>query len=295
MAKKKFIYYFGKKKAEGSAKMKELLGGKGANLAEMVNLGLPIPPGFTITTEVCGYFYKHRHNLPSGLDKEIKQSLKKIEKETGKVFNDAKNPLLISVRSGAKISMPGMMDTVLNLGLNDRTVIGLGQKTNNYRFAYDAYRRLIQMFGDVVLGLEKKDFEVILEKNKQKRKIKFDTELTTDDLKNIIEQYKKIIKRKTKKSFPQDPWKQLIMARDAVLKSWNTPRAKKYRELNNIHDKIGTAINFQAMVFGNLGKTSATGVGFTRNKFIQNHAKSFSRIKIVNQKIRKTLSRCSGF
>jgi len=265
MARKKFIYYFGNKKAEGNVKMKELLGGKGANLAEMVNLGLPIPPGFTITTEVCGYFYKHHHKLPADLDKKIKQSLKKMEKDTGKVFNDTKNPLLISIRSGAKISMPGMMDTVLNLGLNDQTVIGLGKKTNNYRFAYDAYRRLIQMFGDVVLNLEKKDFETILEKKKQKRKIKFDTELSVNDLKDIIDKYKKLIKKKTKKSFPQDPWKQLTMAIDAVFKSWNTPRAKKYRELNNISDNLGTAINFQAMVFGNLGKTSATGVGFTRD------------------------------
>ncbi len=258
---KKFVFYFGKEKAEGNAKMKDLLGGKGANLAEMVNLGFPIPPGFTISTQACVYFY-HHHCVPAGLDQAIKKALKKLAKETGNNFGGEKNPLLVSVRSGAKFSMPGMMDTVLNLGLNDKTVLGLAEKTQNPRFAYDAYRRLIQMFGPVVLGLEKNDFEQILEKKKKGR---LDSDLSLEDLKEIINQYKKLIKRKTKKPFPQNVEKQLIMARNAVFKSWDTPRAKKYRELNNIPHDLGTAVNIQSMVFGNLGPQSATGVGFTRN------------------------------
>ncbi len=261
----KIVYYFGDKKAEGRAEMKDLLGGKGANLAEMVNLGLPIPPGFTITTEVCRYFYQHHGKFPLRLDLEIKKAIQRIEKSAGKKFGDVDNPLLVSVRSGSKFSMPGMMDTVLNLGLNDKTVIALAKQTNNPRFAFDAYRRLIHMFGNVVLGVEKKLFEKILEQTKKRLKIKFDTDLKENDLKELIVKYKNLIKQKTKKSFPQDPWQQLIMARDAVFKSWNVPRAKTYRQLNKIPDDLGTAVSIQTMVFGNLGDDSATGVGFTRN------------------------------
>jgi len=261
----KTVYHFGGKKADGRAEMKDLLGGKGANLAEMVNLGLPVPPGFTITTKVCQYFLQHRGKLPLNLDSEIKKSVQKIEKSVGKKFGDVNNPLLVSVRSGSKFSMPGMMDTVLNLGLNDKTVIGLAKQSNNYRSAFDAYRRLLHMFGDVVLGVDKKLFEQILTQTKKRLKIEFDIELTGQDLKNLVIKYKKLIQQKTKKDFPQDPWQQLSMARDAVFKSWNVPRAKTYRKLNKISDDLGTAVNIQAMVFGNLGSHSATGVGFTRN------------------------------
>jgi len=261
----KIVYYFGDKKAEGKAEMKDILGGKGANLAEMVNLGLPIPPGFTITTKVCQYFLQHRGKLPKKLDLEIKKAIQKVEKSVGKKFGDINNPLLVSVRSGAKISMPGMMDTVLNLGINDKNVSNLVKQSNNPRSAFDAYRRLLHMFGDVVLGIDKKLFENILSQTKKRLKIEFDTELTEQDLKNLIVKYKKLIKEKTKKAFPQDPWQQLNMARDAVFKSWNVPRAKTYRKLNKIPEDLGTAVNIQAMVFGNLGDHSATGVGFTRN------------------------------
>ncbi len=261
----KTVYYFGDKKADGKAEMKDILGGKGANLAEMVNLGLPIPPGFTITTKVCQYFLKHRGKLPKKLDLEIKNAIQKVEKSVGKKFGDINNPLLVSVRSGAKISMPGMMDTVLNLGINDKNVSNLVKQSNNPRSAFDAYRRLLHMFGDVVLGIDKKLFENILSQTKKRLKIEFDTELTEQDLKNLIVKYKKLIKEKTKKAFPQDPWQQLNMARDAVFKSWNVPRAKTYRKLNKIPEDLGTAVNIQAMVFGNLGDHSATGVGFTRN------------------------------
>ena len=261
----KTVYYFGGKKADGQAEMKDLLGGKGANLAEMVNLGLPVPPGFTITTKVCQYFYQHHGKLPSNLDLEIRKTIQKMEKSVGKKFGDVDNPLLVSVRSGSKFSMPGMMDTVLNLGLNDKTVLGLAKQTNNPCFAFDAYRRLIHMFGNVVLGIDKQMFEKILEQTKKRLKIKFDTELTERDLKNLVVKYKKLIRQKTKKFFPQNSWQQLIMARDAVLKSWNVPRAKTYRRLNKIPDDLGTAVNIQAMVFGNLGNDSATGVGFTRD------------------------------
>ncbi|MBL7141858.1 pyruvate, phosphate dikinase [Patescibacteria group bacterium] len=262
---KKSVYYFGNGKADGRAEMKDLLGGKGADLAEMVNLGLPVPPGFTITTKVCQYFYQHHGQLPSNLNSNTKKAIQKMERSTGKKFGNINNPLLVSVRSGGKFSMPGMMDTVLNLGLNDKTVIGLAKQAGNPRFAFDAYRRLIHMFGNVVLGLDKQIFENILEQTKKRLKIKFDTDLKEQDLKNLVIKYKKLIKQKTKKSFPQNPWQQLIMARGAVLKSWNVPRAKIYRQLNRIPDDSGTAVNVQAMVFGNLGNDSATGVGFTRN------------------------------
>ena len=265
MKNKKFIYQFKEGKSEGNIQMKDLLGGKGANLAEMANIGVPVPPGFIITTEVCNYFYQHKGKLPEKFESQFKQAIEKLERITARKFGDINNPLLLSVRSGAKVSMPGMMDTVLNLGLNDKTVIGLTKKTNNPRFVHDAYRRFIQMFGDVVLGLEKKDFENILDKTKKKLGIKLDVDLKVEDLKNIISGYKKLIRKKIGRSFPQDTFKQLEMSRDAVFESWNIPRAITYRKLNNIPDDLGTAVNVQVMVFGNMGKNSATGVGFTRN------------------------------
>ncbi len=270
-AVKKYVYFFGGKKAEGRADMKELLGGKGANLAEMVNIGLPVPAGFTITTEVCTYFYKHNKTYPKELEKQVKDALKKVEQIMGARFGDPENPLLVSVRSGARASMPGMMDTVLNLGLNDETVQGLIKKTNNPRFAYDSYRRFVQMYGDVVLGLkpQKKDeidpFEAIIERKKHARGITQDIELTTEDLKELVEEFKAEIKAKTGHDFPTDPWEQLWGAIGAVFGSWNNERAKAYRKLNNIPEDWGTAVNVQAMVFGNMGEDSLTGVAFTRD------------------------------
>lgn len=270
-AVKKYVYFFGGKKAEGRADMKELLGGKGANLAEMVNIGLPVPAGFTITTEVCTYFYKHNKTYPKELEKQVKDALQKVEKIMGAKFGDPENPLLVSVRSGARASMPGMMDTVLNLGLNDETVQGLIKKTNNPRFAYDSYRRFVQMYGDVVLGLkpQRKDeidpFEAIIEKKKHERGVTHDIELTAEDLKELAEEFKAEIKAKTGHDFPTDPWEQLWGAIGAVFGSWNNERAKAYRKLNNIPEDWGTAVNVQAMVFGNMGEDSLTGVAFTRD------------------------------
>ncbi len=263
--KKKYIYFFGDGKAEGSGDMKDLLGGKGAGLAEMTNAGIPVPPGFTITTEMCRYYYKHNKRLPEDFEDELKKYLKKLEKITGKKFGDVKNPLLVSVRSGAKFSMPGMMDTILNLGLNDEAVKGLAESTSNERFAYDAYRRFIQMFGNVVMGIEKNEFEKILEEKKKEKGVQYDSELDADDLKEIVEKYKKIYKEKTGREFPQDPMEQLKMAINAVFESWNNPRAITYRKLNKIPDDLGTAVNIVTMVFGNMGSDSGTGVGFTRN------------------------------
>ncbi|MFN4228068.1 MAG: pyruvate, phosphate dikinase [Candidatus Ratteibacteria bacterium] len=263
--KKKYIYFFGEGKAEGKGDMKDLLGGKGAGLAEMTNAGIPVPPGFTITTEMCRYYYKNNKKLPNDFDQELNKYLKKLEKVTGKKFGDTKNPLLVSVRSGAKFSMPGMMDTILNLGLNDEAVKGLAESTNNERFAYDAYRRFIQMFGNVVMGIEKNEFEKILEEKKKERGVHYDSELTAEDLKEIVEKFKKIYKEKTGKDFPQDPMEQLKMAINAVFESWNNPRAITYRKLNKIPDDLGTAVNICTMVFGNMGNDSGTGVGFTRN------------------------------
>lgn len=262
---KKFIYFFAEGKADGNGKMKDLLGGKGAGLAEMTNSGVPVPPGFTITTEVCNYFAQNKGSLPPGFDKQFLQALTQLEKTVGKKFGDVEDPLLVSVRSGAKFSMPGMMDTILNLGLNDKTLTGLIKKTNNPRFGYDAYRRFIQMFGNVVLGIEKAEFEDILGKKKEELKIKLDTQLAAEDLQSVIVQYKKLIKEKTGKEFPQEVLTQLALARDAVFKSWNNPRAITYRRMNKISDNLGTAVNVQTMVFGNMGDDCATGVGFTRN------------------------------
>jgi len=271
MGKTKYVYFFGGKKAEGSAGLKNLLGGKGSGLADMVNLGIPVPPGFTITTEVCTLFYENGMKYPAGLKEEVIESVKKVEAIMGAKFGDPANPLLFSVRSGARVSMPGMMDTVLNLGLNEKTVDGLAKLTKNERFAYDCYRRFVQMYGDVVLGLkpvskeEQDPFEVIIEAKKKERKIKYDTELTVDDLKDLIKRFKAAIKKSLGATFPEDPYEQLWGSIGAVFQSWNNDRAIAYRELNNIPGDWGTAVNVQCMVFGNMGEDCGTGVAFTRN------------------------------
>ncbi|MCD6427099.1 MAG: pyruvate, phosphate dikinase, partial [Caldisericaceae bacterium] len=257
---KKWVYDF----EEGSKDMKSLLGGKGAGLAEMTRIGLPVPPGFTITTEACKE-YQRTGKLSDEIKKETLEHLRKLEEKTGKKFGDRSNPLLVSVRSGAPISMPGMMDTILNLGLNDDTVEGLKDLTNNERFAYDSYRRFIQMFGNVVMGIPHEEFEKILDKYKEENGLKSDTELTPEMLKNIIKDYKALYKEKTGQEFPQDPMEQLFTAIEAVFKSWNNPRAIAYRKINKISDDLGTAVNIVMMVFGNMGDDSATGVAFTRN------------------------------
>jgi len=262
---KKYVYFFGNGKAEGHGKMKDLLGGKGAGLAEMSRSGVPVPPGYTVTTDTCVYYYANNRKLPKELAAQFKEGMKKLEKSINKTFGDAKDPLLVSVRSGAKFSMPGMMDTILNLGLNDQAVEGLAAKTGNARFSWDAYRRFISMFGNVVMEIEKGAFERELESVKHQKGVTLDTDLTTDDLKKVVDLFKKLIHKETGTAFPQDPWKQLEQARDAVFKSWNNPRAISYRRLNKISDDLGTAVNVQAMVFGNMGNDSGTGVGFTRN------------------------------
>jgi len=263
--KKKYIYFFGEGKAEGSAKMKNLLGGKGANLAEMTNLGIPVPPGFTITTEICSYYYQHNKSYPEGFYENVKKYLNRLEKVMGKKFGDENNPLLVSVRSGAPISMPGMMDTILNLGLTDESVKGLAKLTKNERFAYDSYRRFVQMFGNVVLKVKHEKFEEILSEKKKEKNVKFDIELDVKDLKDIICKYKELIKKETGTELPQSAFEQLKMAINAVFESWNNERAIIYRKLNNIPDDLGTAVNVQAMVFGNMGEDSGTGVCFTRD------------------------------
>ena len=259
------MYFFGGGNAEGNRDMKDILGGKGANLAEMSGIGLPVPAGFTVSTEVCNLFTQGGNKIPPAIEKEILQHLKKLEIITQQKFGDKDNPLLVSVRSGAKFSMPGMMDTVLNLGLNDQTLEGLVQKTENRRFVWDCYRRLIQMFGDVVLEIPKKKFEDILRKKKKDIGIVNDLELTEKFLEELVSEYKELVKEETGREFPQDVKEQLFLAISAVFKSWNNPRAKTYRRLNHIPDDLGTAINVQLMVFGNSGENSATGVGFTRN------------------------------
>ncbi|MBN1687934.1 MAG: pyruvate, phosphate dikinase [Candidatus Omnitrophica bacterium] len=263
--KSKYVYFFGSGKAEGSAKMKGLLGGKGANLAEMTNLDIPVPSGFTITTETCDLFYQSGKKWPAGLEEQIKDNMKKLEHSMGAGFGDRDNPLLVSVRSGAAVSMPGMMDTVLNLGLNSDVVQGLIIKTENDRFAWDAYRRFIQMFGNVVMNVKHEKFEHILEKKKEQCGYKLDVELTGNDLKEIVRQYKKVYQEETGEEFPSDPYEQLSKAINAVFSSWHNPRAIRYRQLNEIRGLLGTAVNVQAMVFGNMGDTSGTGVCFTRN------------------------------
>lgn len=269
--KVKYVYFFGGKKAEGKAEMKNLLGGKGANLAEMVNIGLPVPAGFTITTEVCTYYYANKRKYPKEIKEQVLDALKKIEKEMGAVFGNKENPLLLSIRSGARASMPGMMDTILNLGLNDVTVQGLINKTNNPRFAYDSYRRFVQMYGDVVLGVRpegKHDhdpFEEILEAKKHKLGFTLDTQLEAEHLKELVAEFKAVIKEKKGVNFPDDPFEQLWGAVGAVFSSWMNDRAITYRKLNNIPESWGTAVNVQSMVFGNMGETSGTGVAFTRD------------------------------
>ncbi|MCX6559944.1 MAG: pyruvate, phosphate dikinase [Candidatus Aminicenantes bacterium] len=268
---RKYVYFFGAGAAEGNMKMKNLLGGKGANLAEMAGIGLPVPPGFTVSTEVCDLFYKSRKRIPNEVRLEVEKNLKRLEKAVGQTFGDDKNPLLVSVRSGARASMPGMMDTILNLGLNEKTVAALIAKTGNPRFAYDCYRRFVQMYGDVVLGLkpQHKDeidpFEEIIEARKNAKKIKLDTELTADDLKDLVAAFKMAIKAKTGHDFPEDPRQQLWGAIGAVFSSWMNDRAIAYRKLYDIPESWGTAVNIQLMVFGNMGRDSGTGVAFTRD------------------------------
>ncbi len=262
---KKYVYFFGGAKADGHGKMKDLLGGKGAGLAEMTRIGLPVPPGFTVSTEVCRIYYENKKQIPDYIIKSIDENLVRLEKITGKKFGDSEDPLLVSVRSGSKFSMPGMMDTVLNLGLNDKSIIGLSEKTGNPRFAWDAYRRFIQMFSHIVLKVDKEEFEKILERTKRKHRVKQDVELKDVALKEVVTEYKKLVKERTKEDFPQSPRSQLDMAINAVFLSWNNPRAIFYRKQYGIPDDIGTAVNIQTMVFGNKSETSGTGVGFTRD------------------------------
>ena len=262
----KYVYSFGGGKADGNGKMKDVLGGKGAGLAEMTNAGLPVPPGFTIQTEACREYM--RGGLSPDVDKQMDEALAKLEALQGQKLGTGENPLLVSVRSGAKFSMPGMMDTILNLGLNDESVQALAKRSNNPRFAADSYRRLIQMFGNVVLDIEKSAFEEVFDAKKRQKKAKLDTDLDAKALQEVIAEYKKVVKKHAKRDFPQDPREQLVLARDAVFRSWQNDRAKHYRRMNNIDDMLGTAVNVQAMVFGNLGDTSGSGVGFTRNPAI---------------------------
>ena len=257
----KYVYSFN----EGSKEMKSLLGGKGANLAEMTKIGLPVPPGFTITTQACNDYYENNKTIKQEIIDEIEEKLSSLEKDLNKKLGSEENPLLVSVRSGAVISMPGMMDTILNLGLNDKTVIALAKATENERFAYDSYRRFIQMFSDVAMEVPKYKFENVLDRYKEENNFKFDTDLTCDHLKSIVEEYKNIYKKEVGEDFPQDPKKQLMLAVEAVFKSWNNPRAIIYRRLNDISNNLGTAVNIQSMVFGNMGDTSGTGVAFTRD------------------------------
>lgn len=267
----KNVFFFSKGLTDGNITMKKLLGGKGANLADMSELGIPVPPGFTITTEVCGYYADHDNTYPDGLHAEVAGNLNKLETATGKAFGSVENPLLLSVRSGAFVSMPGMMDTILNLGLTDETVAGLAAKSGNERFAYDSYRRLLQMYGDVVMDLKPETetdhdpFEVILEALKQEKNVELDTDLSADDLKELVARFKAVIEQKAGRPFPQDPIEQLWGAIEAVFSSWNNPRAIKYRQINDIKGLRGTAVNVQAMVFGNMGDGCGTGVAFTRD------------------------------
>src|ERR1700685_1193960 len=264
-----YLYFFGGGKADGNGKMKDELGGKGAGLAEMTNAGLPVPPGFTIQTEACREYMRHG-GVSKEVDREMEEALGHLEQLQGQKLGKGENPLLVSVRSGAKFSMPGMMDTILNLGLNDESVEALAKRSNNPRFAYDSYRRLIQMFGNVVLEIPKAAFDEVFDAKKKQKKAELDTDLDAKALKEVIAEYKKVVKKHTKRDFPQDSHDQLIMARDAVFRSWQNDRAKHYRRINSIPDDLGTAVNVQAMVFGNLGDTSGTGVGFTRNPAIGN-------------------------
>ncbi|HKZ17328.1 MAG TPA: pyruvate, phosphate dikinase, partial [Geobacteraceae bacterium] len=261
----KYVYFFGNGKAEGTAEMKSLLGGKGANLAEMTSIGLPVPAGFTITTEVCSEFYKNDRNYPPTLKEEVDSNMRMIEELMGKKFGDPKNPLLVSVRSGARASMPGMMDTILNLGLNEVTVKGVIEKSGDERFAYDAYRRFVQMYSNVVMGMDGSILEHILERKKEEKGVSLDTELTAEDWKGLVSVFKAKVKEALGKDFPEDPQEQLWGAVGAVFGSWMNQRAITYRKLNNIPADWGTAVNVQSMVFGNMGSDCATGVAFTRD------------------------------
>ncbi|MFZ0944794.1 MAG: pyruvate, phosphate dikinase [Syntrophobacteraceae bacterium] len=267
----KYVYFFENGKADGDASMTALLGGKGANIAEMAQMGIPVPPGFTITTEVCTYYYENGFEYPAELKDQVEEALHRLEELMGRKFGDPENPLLVSVRSGAALSMPGMMDTILNLGLNDHTVAGLIKQAGDERFAYDCYRRLVEMYGDVVLGLkpqakdERDPFDMLIEEMRKKRGVEFDNQLAASDLKELIQRYKGLIRDRKKVEFRLDPWDQLWGAITAVFGSWHNPRAIAYRELNNISDSMGTAVNVQSMVFGNLGEDCGTGVAFTRN------------------------------
>ncbi len=272
----KFVYFFGGGKADGNAGMKELLGGKGANLAEMAKLGVPVPPGFTLTTEVCTYYYQNKKSYPAGLKEEVAKAMAKVEKIMGKKFGDPKDPLLVSVRSGARSSMPGMMETVLNVGLTSKTIPGIIAQSGNERFVYDAYRRLIMMYSDVVMekaaGIEPKEdqgirrqLEKIMDQVKKSRGCKLDTDLKTEDLKSLCEQFKRKVKEVIGKEFPDDAQAQLWGGIHAVFASWNGKRAVSYRRIEHIPDEWGTAVNVQTMVFGNMGDDCATGVAFSRN------------------------------
>jgi pyruvate, orthophosphate dikinase len=264
-AGKKHVYFFGSGKADGNRNMKDLLGGKGSGLAEMTNAGLPVPPGFTISTEVCTIYYQEKAKITRAIDREIAENVKKLEQAAGAKLGSNENPLLVSVRSGAKFSMPGMMDTILNLGLNDDAVEGLKRRTGNGRFAFDSYRRFIQMFGNVVLEIPKDAFEHEFDAVKRASGAKLDTDLDEDALRDVVGRYKGVVRNRSGKSFPQDPHQQLELSRDAVFRSWMNPRAREYRRIYDIPDHIGTAVNVQMMVFGNTGDRSATGVGFTRS------------------------------
>ena len=266
MSQPKYVYFFGGGDSEGNATMRLLLGGKGANLAEMSTLGIPVPPGFTISTEVCKFYYDNDKKYPSGLDQQITENIQKLEDVLDAKFGDTENPMLLSVRSGAAVSMPGMMDTILNLGLNDDAVKGLITKSGNERFSYDAYRRFVQMFGNVVLNVDHDEFEHLLEEKKKDKGVTLDTELEASDLSDLVKEFKTIIKQKTGNDFPDEPRRQLDMARDAVFESSGNPRAITYRRINDISEELGrTAVNVQVMVFGNMGGSSGTGVAFSRN------------------------------
>ncbi len=261
----KYVYSFGGGTAEGTSKMKELLGGKGANLAEMSSIGIPVPPGFTITTEVCADYYDQGRKLPEAVRPQVEDALKKMEATFGKKFGDPSDPLLVSVRSGAALSMPGMMNTILNLGLTDASVEGLAKKTGNERFAYDSYRRLIDMFGSTAMGVEHELFEHELHSMKEKKGVKLDTDLSADDLKELVKRYKAVYEKQVNEPFPQDPMDQLWKAIMAVFNSWMGKKAIEYRRIERITTLKGTAVNVQAMVFGNMGGNSGTGVAFTRD------------------------------
>jgi len=261
----KWVYSFGAEKNEGDASMRNLLGGKGSNLAEMASLGLPVPPGFTITTEVCTAYYDNDKNYPDELKAQVEAALAGVESQIDAKFGSSENPLLLSVRSGARVSMPGMMDTVLNLGLNDETVQGLATQSGDERFAYDSYRRFIQMYGDVVLGVDHHEFEDVIERYKRDENLSQDTDISADGWKEIVGEYKALVERELGKPFPTDPYEQLWGAIGAVFDSWMVPRAITYRRIHEIPGDWGTAVNVQSMVFGNMGEDCATGVAFTRD------------------------------